>query len=242
MVPCAPHGHLGAAAARRRRPAPRILDAGCGTGPQSRRVRPPGQAEGVDFSADAVEFCRRARPRGRAAGRARGAAVRGRPLRSHPRHRRDRAPRRRPSRAGGAAPRGGARRPAGADRAGLHVAVEPRTTSRCTTGAVTRSAGCVSRSRPPAGSRSSAPTSSPRCCRAWPPSGAASPPARTRDGQLRSRAGAARGSTACSSCPSRGGGQAHRARRAAARRRVGGNGLRREVRRYRRGKRSRSRS
>ena len=38
--------------------APRILDAGCGTGRNLVEYAALGEAEGVDFSADAVEFCR----------------------------------------------------------------------------------------------------------------------------------------------------------------------------------------
>jgi SAM-dependent methyltransferase len=39
-------------------PAPRILDAGCGTGRNIVEYATLGEVEGVDFSADAVEFCR----------------------------------------------------------------------------------------------------------------------------------------------------------------------------------------
>lgn len=39
-------------------PAPRILDAGCGTGRNLVELESYGLAEGVDFSAEAVEFCR----------------------------------------------------------------------------------------------------------------------------------------------------------------------------------------
>jgi SAM-dependent methyltransferase len=39
-------------------PAPRILDAGCGTGRNLVEYASLGAVEGVDFSADAVEFCR----------------------------------------------------------------------------------------------------------------------------------------------------------------------------------------
>lgn len=40
-------------------PSPRILDAGCGTGYNLVEFGPLGEAEGVDVSAEAVEFCRR---------------------------------------------------------------------------------------------------------------------------------------------------------------------------------------
>jgi SAM-dependent methyltransferase len=40
------------------RPEPRILDAGCGTGRNIVEYATLGEVEGVDFSADAVEFCR----------------------------------------------------------------------------------------------------------------------------------------------------------------------------------------
>jgi SAM-dependent methyltransferase len=39
-------------------PAPRILDAGCGTGRNLVEYASLGTVEGVDFSADAVDFCR----------------------------------------------------------------------------------------------------------------------------------------------------------------------------------------
>jgi SAM-dependent methyltransferase len=39
-------------------PSPRILDAGCGTGRNLVEYAALGEVEGVDFSADAVEFCR----------------------------------------------------------------------------------------------------------------------------------------------------------------------------------------
>jgi SAM-dependent methyltransferase len=39
-------------------PSPRILDAGCGTGRNLVEYATLGEVEGVDFSADAVEFCR----------------------------------------------------------------------------------------------------------------------------------------------------------------------------------------
>jgi SAM-dependent methyltransferase len=39
-------------------PTPRILDAGCGTGRNLVELASLGEAEGVDFSAEAVEFCR----------------------------------------------------------------------------------------------------------------------------------------------------------------------------------------
>jgi SAM-dependent methyltransferase len=39
--------------------SPRILDAGCGTGRNLAEFGRLGPAEGIDFSADAVEFCRR---------------------------------------------------------------------------------------------------------------------------------------------------------------------------------------
>ena len=40
-------------------PSPRILDAGCGTGRNLLEFGSLGEAEGVDFSGEAVEFCRR---------------------------------------------------------------------------------------------------------------------------------------------------------------------------------------
>ena len=40
-------------------PSPRVLDAGCGTGRNLLEFGRLGDAEGVDFSQDAVEFCRR---------------------------------------------------------------------------------------------------------------------------------------------------------------------------------------
>jgi SAM-dependent methyltransferase len=41
------------------RPSPRILDAGCGTGRNLAEFQRLGPAEGIDFSSDAVQFCRR---------------------------------------------------------------------------------------------------------------------------------------------------------------------------------------
>lgn len=40
-------------------PSPRILDAGCGTGRNLTEFSRLGPAEGIDFSAEAVEYCRR---------------------------------------------------------------------------------------------------------------------------------------------------------------------------------------
>ena len=59
MVPFAPPCPLGAGRPRRAEKLAPILDAGCGTGRNLAEFSRLGPAEGVDLSAEAVEYCRR---------------------------------------------------------------------------------------------------------------------------------------------------------------------------------------